>query len=412
MSGMGGSVARRVAALATTCAVIIFGAACSSGNNRSATPTAAPSPAPIARTGVPNLRVDTVARGLARVTDLGFLPDGKILVTQLDGRMSVLTGSSPGASIAPVAADLGDVWVRGDAGLLGLVIHTDFSTSHRFTTCQSHADKGLPTDVRLVTWELSPDARSARRVVDPLVGGLPIGATGQHSGCRPVIAGDGALLVGTGDSLRAGVPQDLASLGGKVLRIDLTTGGPPLGNPFLTEENPALRLVFTFGQSNVVGLAIDPASGAVYSADAGTGREDELNRLVSGQNYGWDPSRGGLRTSGYDVTTPTTDVARYPKALAAAWSSGVPAPGVSGAAFIQGRQWGDFDGRIALSTTVGRKLVIMQLGPDGKAGEVLTPAPLTDAFGQLSGVRAAPSGDLFVITSNGADDKVLRITPS
>lgn len=409
---MGGSVTRRVAAVAATCAVIVSGAACGIGNNRSATPTVAPSPAPIARTGIPTMRVDTVARGLARVSDLGFLPDGKILVTQLDGRMSVLSGSNPGATIAPVAADLGDVWVRGEAGLLGLAIHSDFSTTHRFTTCQSHADKGQPTDVRLVTWELSPDARSARRVVDPLVGGLPIGAAGNHAGCRPAIASDGALLVGTGDSLRAGVPQDLASLGGKVLRIDLATGGPPLGNPFATEANPALRLVLTFGQSNVVGLAIDPVSGAAYSADAGTGREDELNRLIAGQNYGWDPSKGGLRTSGYDLTTPITDLARYPKAVAATWSSGVPAPGVSGAAFIQGRQWGDFNGRIAISTTVGRKLLVLDIGPDGKAGEVLTPAPLSTAFGQLSGVRSGPSGDLYVITSNGADDKVLRITPS
>jgi glucose/arabinose dehydrogenase len=412
MVGMGGSVARRGAAAAVICAVIIGGAACGDGSGRSATPTLSPSPAPIARTGVPTLRVDTVARGLSRVTDLGFLPDGKILVTQLDGRLSVLSGSDPGAAIAPVAADLGDVWVRGEAGLLGLAIHADFTTSHRFTTCQSHADKGVPTDVRLVTWELSPDARSARRVVDPLVGGLPIGAAGGHSGCRPVVAGDGTLLVGTGDSLRAGVPQDLASLGGKVLRIDLATGGPPLGNPFMTETNPAIRLVFTFGHSNVLGLAIDPVSGTAYSADAGTGREDELNKLVPGQNYGWDPARGGARTSGYDVTTPITDVARYPKALAATWSSGVPAPGVSGAAFIEGRQWGDLNGRIAVSTTVGQKLLIVQIGPDGKPGDVLTPAPLSSAFGKLSGVRAAPSGDLYVVTSNGADDKVLRITPS
>jgi glucose/arabinose dehydrogenase len=57
-------------------------------------------------------------------------------------------------------------------------------------------------------------------------------------------------------------------------------------------------------------------------------------------------------------------------------------------------------------------LLVLEIGPDGTVGEVLTPAPLSTAFGQLSGVRSAPSGDLYVITSNGADDKVLRITPS
>src|SRR5205807_161605 len=81
-------------------------------------------------------------------------------------------------------------------------------------------------DVRLVTWQLSTDGTSASRVADPLVGGLPINQSGRHSGCRPTVAPDGALLVGTGDTARASLAQDLNSLGGKVLRIDLATGGP------------------------------------------------------------------------------------------------------------------------------------------------------------------------------------------
>ena len=128
---MGGSVTRRAAAVAATCAVIISGAACGNGSNRSATPTTAPSPAPITRTGVPTMHVDTVARGLARVSDLGFLPDGKILVSAARrADVGAVRFDDPGATIAPVAADLGDVWVRGQAGLLGLAIHADFSTTH------------------------------------------------------------------------------------------------------------------------------------------------------------------------------------------------------------------------------------------------------------------------------------------
>jgi glucose/arabinose dehydrogenase len=409
---MGGSLVRRVAAVAASCTVIVSVAACGAAGTRTAAPSVAPSPAPVIRTGIPTLRVDVVARGLSQVQDIGFLPDGQMLVSQRDGRLTLLSGEDPGASIAPVAADLGDVWVRGEAGLMGLAVHGDFAVTHRFTTCQTHADRGAPTDVRLVTWELSTDGRSARRVVDPLVGGLPIGSAGRHAGCRPTIANDGSLLVGTGDSLQAGVPQDLSSLGGKVLRIDLATGGPPLGNPFSTDANPATQLMLSFGHSNVVGLAVDPTTGTAYSADSETGREDEINMLVPAQNYGWDPSRGGLRTSGYDATTPATDVARYPQAAAAAWSSGVPAPGLSGAAFIEGRQWGDLDGRLAVTASAGQKLMIMAVGPDGKIGEVLTPAPLEKAFGELSGIRRSPSGDLYVTTSNGTDDKVLRITPT
>ncbi|SHK33720.1 Glucose/arabinose dehydrogenase, beta-propeller fold [Pseudonocardia thermophila] len=406
---MVGSMTRRAAAVAAACTVLMSGAACGSGTEH---PAEAIAPAPIARTGMPALRVDTIARGLNRIADVGFLPDGKVLVAEREGRLWVLSSTAPDAAIAPVTADLSDVWVRGDAGLMGLAVHRDFSTTRRFTTCQAHAESGRPTDVRLITWELSADARSAQRIVDPLVGGLPISSTGRNAGCRPVIATDGALLVGTGDSQRADVAQDLASLGGKVLRIDLGTGGPPLGNPFGSEPNPALRLVLTFGHSNVTGIAIDPVSGTAYSVDAATGREDELNKLVSGQNYGWDPSRGGQRTAGYDESTPPTDLTRYPTAIPATWSSGTPAPGVTGAAFVDGPQWGDLDGRIAISTGTGQKLLVLQLRADGTVGEVLTPPQLDTAFGRLTSVRSGPSGDLFVTTGNGTDDKVLRITPT
>ncbi len=409
---MGGTLARRAAAVAVTCAVIVTAAACGTGGTRTTGPSVAPTPAPIIRTGVPTLRVDVVARGLAQVQDIGFLPDGQMLVSQRDGRLTLLSGDDPGATIAPVAADLGDVWVRGQAGLMGLAVHADFVTSRRFTTCQTHAERGAPTDVRLVTWELSADGRSARRVVDPLVGGLPIGSTGRHPGCRLTIANDGSLLVGTGDSLQAGVPQDLSSLGGKVLRIDLATGGPPLGNPFATDPNPATQLMLTFGHSNVAGLAIDPTTGRAYSADSETGREDEINMLVPAQNYGWDPSRGGLRTSGYDATTPATDLVRYTQARSAVWSSGAPSPGLSGAAFIKGQQWGDLNGRLAVTAATASKVMLMRVGPDGTIGEVITPAPLEKAFGELSGIRQSPSGDLYATTSNGTDDKVLRITPT
>ncbi|MDN5858549.1 MAG: PQQ-dependent sugar dehydrogenase [Pseudonocardia sp.] len=408
---MGGMRARRAAAVAATCAVLAVTAACGAGGARSADPSVVSAPDPVIRTGVPTLRVEVVARGLEQVQDIGFLPNGQMLVIQQGGQLLLLSGDDPGAAIAPVAADMGDVWVRREAGLMGIVVHGDFRSSRRFTTCQTHAERGVPIDVRLVTWELSADGRSARRLVDPLVGGLPLSSSGRHAGCGPTIAADGSLLVGTGDATDPGEPQDLSSLGGKVLRVDLRTGGPPLGNPFSAEPDPALQLVLTFGHANVTGIAIDPISGTAYATDAGTGREDEINKLVAGQNYGWDPSHGGRRYDIYDRSTPGTDLVRYPTAIPAAWSSGAPAPGFTGAAFIDGRQWGDLNGRLAVTAGSDRRLLLMRIGPEGKIDDVLIPAELEKAFGELSGVRFSPAGELYVTTSNGTDDKVLRITP-
>jgi glucose/arabinose dehydrogenase len=382
--------------------------AATSPETGSSAPVSAPTP--LARTGTPELRASVVAGGLSHVWDLGFLPDGRVLLTQRDGRIAMLSGTKPGATVTPVAADQSDVYVRGEGGQMGMVVHPDFAETRRFTTCQTHMEGGTPTDVRLVTWQLSADGSAATRVADPLVGGMPINPSGRHSGCRPTLTEDGMLLVGTGDTARAAIPQDLTSLGGKVLRIDLATGGPAPGNPFADTGNPAQRLVWNYGHRNVQGVAVDPRSGAAYSAEHGPTTDDEVNLLRAGANYGWDPSRGGT-VGGYDESVPMTDLQRFPDAVPAAWSSGSPVEAVSGAAFLTGPQWGDLDGVLAVGALRGQKLLLMRLGSDGAVAQVTIPPALDGAFGRLRAVRLAPDGSLLVSTSNGTDDQVLRVDP-
>jgi len=372
--------------------------------------TTAPVTTPAARTGVPELQVELVAGGLEHVWDIGFLPDGRALVTERRGRIVLLSGIGPGATARPVEADLSDVYVRGEGGLMGMVVHPDFAESRRFTTCQTHMQDGSPTDVRLVTWQLSEDGTSATRVADPLVGGLPINQSGRHSGCRPTIAPDGALLVGTGDTARGAVSQDLNSLGGKVLRVDLETGEPAPGNPFADAQNQAQRLIWTYGHRNVQGVAVRPGSGDVYTTEHGPTEDDEVNLLRPGANYGWDPSRGGT-VGGYDEDVPMTDLERFPDAVPAVWSSGDPVEAISGADFLSGAHWGDLDGALAVGALRGEKLLIMTLGPDGAVADVSIPAPLDGTFGRLRAVRLGPDGALYVSTSNGTNDEVLRVTP-
>ncbi|WP_433278429.1 PQQ-dependent sugar dehydrogenase [Pseudonocardia xinjiangensis] len=375
----------------------------------------APSPpaaAPVgpARTGTPQLQVSEVAGGLSHVWDVGVLPDGRVLVTQRDGRIALLSSARPGATVTRVTADVSDVFVRGEGGMMGMVVHPDFAQTRRFTTCQTHMQGSTPTDVRLVTWQLSTDGTSASRVADPLVGGMPINQSGRHSGCRPTVGADGALLVGTGDTARGTIPQDLTSLGGKVLRIDLATGGPAPGNPFADAGNPAQRLVLSYGHRNVQGVAVSPSTGWAYSAEHGPTTDDEVNLLRPGANYGWDPSQGGT-VGGYDESVPMTDLKRFPDTVPAAWSSGSPVEAVSGAAFLSGPQWGDLDGALAVGALRGEKLLLMRVGADGSVTEVTVPPPLDGAYGRLRAVRLAPDGALLVSTSNGSDDRVLRIDP-
>jgi len=359
---------------------------------------AAPTASSAAEVAAPALAVSVVADGLNDVWDIAVLPDGRALVTERDGRITLLSGTQAGATATPVQVDLADVYARGEGGLMGMVAHPDFATSRLFTTCQTHAEGGRPVDIRLVTWQLSADGRSATRVKDPLVGGLPINPSGRHSGCRPTVGSDGTLLVGTGDTARGQFPQDRGSLGGKVLRVDLATGGPAPGNPF-----PEAPLVLTYGHRNVQGVAIQPGTGRVWTAEHGPTVDDEVNAIVPGANYGWDPAQGGSR-GGYDESVPMTDAERYPDARPAAWSSGRPVEATSGASFLP-------DGRLAVAALRGEKLLLMNVQGE-RVADVAIPAELDGTYGRLRAVRTAPDGALLVSTSNGGGDKVLRVVPS
>jgi glucose/arabinose dehydrogenase len=389
---------RRVAVLS-----LVLLAACTATSEPDPDPGAS---APPPRSGVAGLAVQTVVGGLEHPWDLGFLPDGRILLTERPARFRLVSGGAANQ----VRADLSDVHVAGEGGLLGLAVHPDFDRSREFTTCQTHQDNGRPVDVRLVTWRLSPDATSAARVRD-LVIGLPI-STGRHSGCRPTIAADGALLVGTGDAALAAPPQDRRNLGGKVLRVDLRTGEGLPDNPFASSSDANERRIYTYGHRNLQGVAVRPGTGQVFTAEHGPSGFDEMNRLQPGGNYGWDPSRGGASRS-YDESVPMTDRQRFPEAIPPLWTSGqtsTEAP--SGAAFLSGDQWGPLNGRLAVVALRGQKTLLFQLNEDGsQVADLALPTELNDAYGRLRGVRSGPDGALYITTSNGDDDRLLRITP-
>ena len=106
-----------------------------------------------------------------------------------------------------------------------------------------------------------------------------------------------------------------------------------------------------------------------------------------------------------------TDLVKYPTAISAVWSSGFPTVATSGAAFLQGAQWGAYDGALAVACLKDSKLRIFKI-VDHQVVEDWVPAELNGTYGRLRAAELGKDGALYVTTSNGSDDKVLRITPA
>jgi glucose/arabinose dehydrogenase len=229
-----------------------------------------------------------------------------------------------------------------------------------------------------------------------LVTGLPISSSGLHSGCRLRFGPDGQLWIGTGDALQGMNPQSESSLGGKVLRVDRELGNPVPGN--------LNGRVYTKGHRNVQGLAVRPGTSQVFSVEHGPDRDDEVNLLQAGGNYGWDP------VPGYEQSGPMTDFSKFPDAVDAVWSSGFPSIATSGATFVSGGQWRGWDGALVVACLKGQQLRVFRL--DTAGGVVRDQVALQGVAGRLRTPVQGPDGALYVTTSNGSNDHVLRVVPS
>ena len=62
--------------------------------------------------------------------------------------------------------------------------------------------------------------------------------------------------------------------------------------PECPQTRCSLTLVYTYGHRNVQGLALRPGTSQMWSVEHGPALDDEINLLVAGRNYGWDPVPG------------------------------------------------------------------------------------------------------------------------
>ena len=354
-------------------------------------------------TARPTFTVTTVASGLDIPWDVAQAPDGTLIFDERGGGLSVRRTNG---TVATLTADFSDLYANGETGLMGLVLDPGFASNRRMYTCQGH-QSGSDREIQVIAWRIDRGYTRATRVADPLLGDIPVNAsTGRHGGCRLRFDSTGALMVGTGDNAVGTNPQDLTSLAGKVLRIDSRTGAPVPGNPGLGSPNPNTRLLWNYGHRNIQGLALNPA-GQMYSVEHGSYRDDEVNLVLKGRNYGWDP------VPGYNESVPMTDLQKFPNAKPASWSSGNPTIATSGATFLVGPQWKDWNGSMMVGVLKDEQLLRLTFSPNGTlTGEEFIPE-FDGTYGRIRTAQLGTDGSLYLTTANGGgNDVVLKVTPT
>ncbi len=344
----------------------------------------------------PSFTVSSIA-GFDHPWDVDSLPDGTIIATERAGRLVAIADR---ATPTTITADFGDLFAQGETGLMGLAVDPAFAANRRIYTCQGYRNpqNSGDTDIRVVAWTLDQSVSTATKA-GPVVTGIPT-VSGRHGGCQLEFASDGSLFVGTGDAAVGTTPQDLGSLGGKVLRVDPSDGSPADGNPFAASSDPATRLIYSYGHRNVQGLSEHPDSGEMWAVEHGPSRDDEINRLVAGGNAGWNPVPG--YNEGVSMTNPSLG-----NTFSASYSTGSPTLALSGGEWLDGGAWGAYEGGLAVTSLKGRALQVYLFNDDGR---YLGRSPVLWSGGRMRGVHQATDGSLWVTSDNGNNDTITVLT--
>lgn len=347
--------------------------------------------------GAVPLTVTVVADGLATPWGLGWLPDGDMLLTERDGRLS------------RIDAERGDVFpitnvpitASGEGGLLGLAMHPDFASNRQFYLYYTMDDpEGSGQINRVERWTLSADYSAAspdKVIVDRIPARL------YHNGGRIRFGPDGHLYVGTGDANAPASSQDQESLAGKILRVDVD-GNVPDDNPFGT-------LIWMWGIRNTQGfdwfpdgtMAVMDHGPSGLSNEGGRSGHDEVTVASAGDNLGWPDIYACETAEG--MLTP-----------AATWAEAMP-PG--GAAFYTGSEISEWSGDLLVGVMgFGDEVPHLHRLRFDASGQVsITEMYLSQEYGRLREVIMGPDGGLYVTTSNcdgrgdcGDGDQVLRLS--
>ncbi len=217
-----------------------------------------------------------------------------------------------------------------------------------------------------------------------------IPAANVHNGSRLVIGSDLKLYVTTGDAANQQSAQSLASVSGKILRLNLD-GTIPSDNPI--SGSP----VWSFGHRNPQGLVF--ANGKLYSSEHGPDRDDEVNIIQRNRNFGWPNVNGLCDESGEQSFCTANNIAQP----IMRWT---PTIAVAGIDFYNNNAIPQWKNSLIMATLKDATLYQLKLNTTGDKVEE-TIKLFSNTYGRLRDVCVSPDGKVYVATSTGNNDKII-----
>jgi hypothetical protein len=333
---------------------------------------------------------------------------GRLFIVLQGGRIVIFDGVQ---ILSPPFLDISSlVSSGGERGLLGAAFHPNYVGNGFFYV--SYTDTtGASVIAR---YSISLDPNRAGPASDVIILTIPQPFS-NHNGGQLHFGPDGYLYIGVGDGGSGGDPQnngqDLGTLLGKILRIDVDSGLPftvPPDNPFVGIIG-ARDEIWSFGLRNPWRFSFDRLTGDMFIGDVGQNSWEEVNFQPStstgGENYGWRLMEGNScfnPTTNCNNGTLTLPILVYNHSVGCSVTGGYRYRGSKNANLNGLYLYGDF--------CTGLIWGAQEDGPDGWNTTVLL-----DTNFSISTFGEDESGEIYfahLSATNGAIYKVVQSTTS
>jgi glucose/arabinose dehydrogenase len=232
----------------------------------------------------PNLKIETIATGLALPTTMAFIGPNDILV--LEKSKGTVQRIVNGQMLTEPLLQV-NVSSEVERGMLGIATSNDNQTGKinvflYFTEAQG----GEPVASRLYRYELAND-----KLVNPvLLLDLPAVPGPRHNSGNILIGPDNNLYVSVGDldghiTLAQNV-DGASGVDGSSSILKITQDGQPVGQGILGDSGISKKY-YAYGLRNSFGMDFDPVSGKLWDTENGASYGDEINFIEPGFNSGW-----------------------------------------------------------------------------------------------------------------------------
>ena len=238
------------------------------------------------------IKAEPVVTGLPSPVDITHAGDGsgRLFIVLQGGGIVIFDGVQ---ILSPPFLDITSlVSSGGERGLLGAAFHPNYVGNGFFYV--SYTDTAGNSII--ARYSVSLDSNRAEPTSGVILLTIPQPFS-NHNGGQLHFGPDGYLYIGIGDGGSGGDPQNngqnLGTLLGKILRIDVDSGLPftvPPDNPFVGIGG-ARDEIWSFGLRNPWRFSFDRLTGDMFIGDVGQNSWEEVNfqpsTTTGGENYGW-----------------------------------------------------------------------------------------------------------------------------